>query len=89
MMKTASTKRNINNNTTPQYDSHMAKRTSTAKTASLVPNSATRWHLFCKYFFTPEINNQMKQTKATIMYRNYPVTPLKEDPNLQGKPSQK
>jgi hypothetical protein len=75
MIKTASIRKNMNNNTTPRYDSHMAKRTSTAKTANLVPVFAARWHAMYKYFFTPEINNQMKQTKGTMVYRNYPVTP--------------
>jgi len=31
MMKTASTRRNMNNNTTPRYDSHIAKKTYTGK----------------------------------------------------------
>jgi hypothetical protein len=65
------------NNTPPQDMSHpsVVKKTYTAGTASLVPNFAARWHLFCKYFFTPEINNKMKQTKAPMVYRNYPFTP--------------
>ncbi len=57
-----------------------------SKLASLVPNFAARWHLFCKYFFTPEINSKMKQTKATMIYRNYPFTPYKEDPNNKENP---
>jgi hypothetical protein len=34
-----------------------------SKFASLVPSFAARWHLFCNYFLTPEIDNKMKQTK--------------------------
>jgi hypothetical protein len=43
--------------------------------AKLVPDFAARWHLFCKYFYTPEINNKMIQTEATIVYRYHPFTP--------------
>ncbi len=49
------------------------------KFASLVPSFAARCHLFCEYSFTPEINNKMKQTKATWVYRNHPFTPQKKN----------
>jgi len=64
----------------------MAKRTSTANLQAQVPNFAARWHLFCNYLFTPEINNRMKQNKATWVYRNHPFTPQKEDPNYKENP---
>ncbi len=31
--------------------------------AKVVPNFAARCHLFCEYFFTPDINNKMIQQK--------------------------
>jgi hypothetical protein len=60
---------------TPLQDQIIYSKEDISYIAKLVPNFAARWHLFCKYFFTPEINNQIKQTKATMIYRNYPVTP--------------
>ena len=56
-----------------------------SKFASLVPSFAARCHLLCKSF-TPEINNKMKQTKATLVYRNHPFTPQKEDPDYKENP---
>jgi hypothetical protein len=74
LMKTASTRRNMNNNTTPRYDSHIAKKTYTAKAAELVSVFADRWHSFCKHFFTPKSHNKKIQTKATTVYRENPFT---------------
>ncbi len=93
MMKTAFTRRNMNINTTPRYDSHMAKRTPTAKTESLVPNFAARWHSFCKYFFTLEINNQKKQTKhqqyikTTRLHSNRKFRPIRRNQSKVMKSS--
>ena len=64
----------------------IAKKTYTEKAASLVPNFAARWHSFCKYFFTPEINNQRKQTETTTVYRNYPFTPYKKTSTYKKNP---
>ncbi len=74
-MEIALTKREQRDNTPPQNISCIMKKTYQIKTTKLVPVFAARWHLFCKYFVTPGINNQMKQTKATMVYRNCPVTP--------------
>jgi hypothetical protein len=52
---------------------HYSKEDLYNKFASLVPSFAARCHLFCGHFFTPEINNKMKQNKSTIVYRNYPI----------------
>ncbi len=51
-----------------------AKKTYQTKAAQIVPVSAARWHSFCKYFFTPEINNQSRQTQATTVYIDNPFT---------------
>jgi hypothetical protein len=47
----------------------MAKEDLYSKYASVVPNFAARWHLFCKYFFTPEINNKILQQKQQFIYK--------------------
>ncbi len=54
--------------------------------AKLVSDFAARWHLFYKYFYTPEIKNKMIQTEATIVYRYHPFKPKKEDPNYKENP---
>jgi hypothetical protein len=46
-----------------------------SRSASLVPKFAARWHSFYEYFFTSEINNKMKQTKAPTVYKINPFTP--------------
>ena len=74
-MKIALTRKNKNNNTTPRYKSSIAKKTYPIKIAKLVPNFAARWRSICKYFITPESNDQRKQTETTTIYRNYPFTP--------------
>jgi hypothetical protein len=61
---------------TPPHDmTHYSKEDLYSRFANLVPSFAARCHLFCGYFFTPEINNRMKQNESTIVYRNYPFTP--------------
>jgi hypothetical protein len=65
---------------------HYSKEDFYSRFAILVPSFAARCHLFCGYFFTPEINNRMKQNESTIIYRNYPFTPQKEDPNNKENP---
>jgi hypothetical protein len=61
------------NNAPPHDMTHISKEDLYSKYAGVVPSFATRCHLFCKYFFTLEINNQLKQSKTTIIYRNYPL----------------
>ncbi len=85
-MTIALTRKNKNNNTTPRYESSTAKKTSKTKTATLVPNFASRWHSFCKYFLTPEINNQRIQTEATTVYRDNPFTPYRKTPTYKKNP---
>ena len=52
----------MNNNTTPRYDSHIAKKTYTEKAASLVQNSAARWRAIQKHLR----NNNQRSSKEEI-----------------------
>jgi len=64
----------MNNNTTPQYDSHMAKKTSTANLQAKFPISPLDGTYFAN--ISSLLNQQQDDTtKATIIYRNYPFTP--------------
>jgi hypothetical protein len=56
----------------------MAKRTSTANLQAQVPNFAARWHLFCNYFLTPEIDNKNETNQSNMGNRNHPFTAQKK-----------
>jgi hypothetical protein len=74
-MKIAITENNRESSVTSRCESSpIAKKTYAEKAAKLVPNFAARWHSFCKYFFTPDINTQRKQINATKTYRDNPFT---------------
>ncbi len=74
MMKTASTRRNMNNTTTPQYDSHMQRRPIQRK-----PRLKFQVSPLDGTYFANVSSLQKSTTKwyneATIIYRNYPFTP--------------
>jgi hypothetical protein len=42
--------------------------------------------LISKKFLHSKNQHKMKQTEETMVYRNYPFTPLKEDPNNKENP---
>jgi hypothetical protein len=67
---------------------HTWQRRPLQQICDLVPNFAARWHSFCKYFFTSEINNKMKQTKAPTYIKSTHLHLKKKIPTTEN-PGQK
>jgi hypothetical protein len=67
---------------------HYSKEDLYSRFASLVPSFAARCHLFCGYFFTPEINNRMKQNESTIVYETTHLHLKKKIPTTRKIQSQ-
>jgi hypothetical protein len=59
----------MNDTTPPNEMTHICKEDLYSRSASLVPNFAARWHLFCKHFFTSKINHNTKQTKEPTVQK--------------------
>ncbi|MFN9981469.1 MAG: hypothetical protein ACK53Y_16210, partial [bacterium] len=68
-------RRNMNDTTPPHEMTHICKEDLYSRSASLVPNFAARWHLFCKHCFTTIIKPNTKQNKEPMVYKINPVTP--------------